>query len=137
MSVADELHLQLNPGKVTMLIAYWIVAGLSAVLFFAAGLMKVVRPTPALAASGMGWVDDYTPTSVKLIGLAEVIGALGLILPVLTGIAPLLSPIAALALAVIMVGAIVTHVRRSEPPIAAALLALALASAVLGFLVVL
>ncbi|WP_025157915.1 DoxX family protein [Leifsonia aquatica] len=120
-----------------MLIAYWIVAGLSAVLFFAAGLLKVVRPLPALAASGMGWVDDYTPTSVRLIGLAEVVGALGLVLPVLTGIAPILSPVAALALAVIMVGAIVTHVRRSEPPVAAVLLALALASAVLGFLVVL
>ncbi len=119
-----------------MLIAFWIVAGVAALAFFAAGLMKVVRPKPALAAGGMGWVDDFSGSNVTLIGLAEVIGALGLVLPVLTGIAPVLSPIAGIALAVLMIGAVVTHVRRAEPFAPALVLALlAAAAAVLGFFI--
>ena len=117
-----------------MLVAYWIVAALTAVLFLAAGLMKLVRPKAALPAMGMGWADDYSTVSVKLIALAEVVGALGLVLPAVTGILPVLSPIAAVCLAVIMIGAVVVHVRRNEPPMAAALLVLSVATAVLGFL---
>jgi len=117
-----------------MLVAYWIVAGLAALLFLAAGLLKLVRPKVALPAMGMGWADDYSTVSVKLIALAEVVGALGLVLPAATGVVPVLSPIAAVCLAVIMVGAVVVHVRRHEPPMAAVLLVLAGASAVLGFL---
>ena len=120
-----------------MLIAFWIVAGLAALVFLAAGLMKLARPRAALQASGMGWVEDFNDGSVKLIGLAEVLGAIGLIAPMATGIAPILSPIAGLALAVLMVGAAVTHIRRSEPPIPVALVLLSLAAAVLGFIIVL
>ena len=121
-------------GK-TMEIAYWIVAGLLALAVLAAGGMKLARPKEALAASGMGWVSDFGGGTVKLIGAAEVLGAIGLILPKLTGIAPILSPIAALALAVTMLGAIVVHVRRKEsftPSLVLGLLAVA--AAILGFL---
>ncbi len=120
-----------------MLIAYWIVAGLAALVFLAAGLMKLAKPRPALQASGMGWVEDFSDGSVKLIGLAEVLGAIGLVAPLATGIAPILSPVAGLALAALMVGATVTHIRRSEPPIPVALVLIALAAAVLGFIVIL
>ena len=65
----------------------------------------------------MAWVDDFSPTSVRLIGTAEILGALGLVLPAVTGIAPILTPIAAVGLVVIMVGAAITHVRRKEPAI--------------------
>ena len=119
-----------------MLIAFWIVAGLAALLFLATGLMKLARPKEALQSAGMGWVEDFDSRPIKLIGLAEVLGAIGLILPVLTGIAPVLSPIAGIALAVLMIGAAVTHLRRSEPPIPFALVALTLAAAVLGFIVI-
>jgi uncharacterized membrane protein YphA (DoxX/SURF4 family) len=120
-----------------LLIAFWIVTGLTALAFFGAGLMKVVRPVPALKEAGMGWVDDFSVPAVKLIALAEVIGALGLVLPVLTGIAPILSPIAAVCLAVIMAGAVVVHVRRTEPAAPAIVLTvLPIAAAVLGFIVV-
>ncbi|HEY8591090.1 MAG TPA: DoxX family protein [Naasia sp.] len=118
-----------------MIIAYWIVAGIAALVFMAAGAMKLARPKEALAASGMAWTEDFTSPSVKLIGAAEVLGGIGLILPMLTGVAPILSPIAGAALAILMVGAAVTHIRRSEPPIPFALVLLAAAAAILGFIV--
>lgn len=118
-----------------MSIAFWIVAGLTAVAFFGAGTMKLVRPVSALEQSGMGWVEDYSAGTVKLIALAEVLGAIGLILPIATGIAPALSPIAGIALAVLMAGAVAVHVRRGESPVAAIVLTvLPLAAAVLGII---
>ncbi|PZQ90417.1 MAG: DoxX family protein [Leifsonia xyli] len=120
-----------------MLIAYWIVAGLTALAFLAAGGMKVARAKEQLVASGLAWAEDFALVQVKLIGAAEVLGALGLVLPMATGILPVLSPIAGICLAVIMVGAVVVHVRRHEPPAPAIVLALlAAASAVLGFLAI-
>lgn len=118
-----------------MIIAYWIIAGLLALAFLAAGLMKLVRPKDALVASGMGYAEDFSAAQIKLIGLAEVIGAIGLILPMLVGVVPVLGPIAAIALAVLMTGAIVVHIRRKEgfiPPLVLDLLAVV--AAVLGFL---
>lgn len=118
-----------------MLIASWIITGLLALVFLAAGLMKLARSRTALAASGMAWVDDFSDTAVKLIGAAEVIGAVGLVLPPLLGIAPVLGPIAAAALAVLMIGAVATHLRRKEGFLPALVLAvLSVAASVLGFL---
>ena len=117
-----------------MLVAFWIVSGLVALVFLAAGIMKLARPKEALAASGLAWTEDFPEPTVKLIGAAEVLGAIGIVLPALTGIAPILSPIAASALALVMIGAIVVHSRRNENPIVnIVLLILAGASAVLGF----
>lgn len=120
-----------------MIIAFWIVAGLAAIVLFVAGAVKLVRPIAALKAAGMGWVDDYSSTVVKLIALAEVMGALGLILPVATGIAPILSPIAGVALAIVMVGAVGVLRRRKESVVGPIVVAvLALAAAGLGLIVV-
>ena len=66
----------------------------------------------------MGWVEDFSGGTVKAIGALEVLAAIGLILPWWTGIAPVLTPLAALGLAAIMVGAVITHVRRKEIPFA-------------------
>lgn len=118
-----------------MVIAHWIIAGVLALAFLAAGGMKIARPKAALAEGGMGYVEDFSGGTIKLIGFAEVLGAVGLILPKLLGIAPVLSPIAAIALAILMVGAISVHVRRKEsftPPLFLGLIAIA--AAVLGFL---
>ncbi len=121
-----------------MTVALWIVNGLLALAFAGAGVMKLVRPREALRTSGLAWVEDFSPAAVKLVGLAELLGALGLVLPIATGIAPVLAPVAAAALAVTMVGAVVVHVRRREPTgPAVALLAVGVVSAVLGFVVVL
>ena len=97
-----------------MNIAIWIITGLLAVAFIGAGLMKVAQPRAKLAANGMAWTKDYSDSGVKLIGLAELLGGIGLILPALTGVAPVLVPIAAAALTVIMIGAVVWHVRADD-----------------------
>jgi hypothetical protein len=117
-----------------MTIAFWIATGLATLAFFGAGLMKLLRPVQALKDAGMGWVDDYSSTTVKLIALAEIVGAIGLVVPVATGIVPVLSPVAGVALTVLMARAIAVHIRRNESPTAAIVLtALPLAAAVLGF----
>jgi hypothetical protein len=64
-----------------------------------------------------GLAGDYSPGFVKFVGIAEILGALGLILPAVTGIAPVLVPIAASGLAVAQAGAIAVHVRRKEPQV--------------------
>jgi hypothetical protein len=97
-----------------MSIALWIIAGLLAALYGAAGAMKVAQPRDKLAASGLAWVEDFTPGQVKAIGILEVLAAVGLIVPAALDIAPVLVPIAALGLAALMAGAAVVHARRKE-----------------------
>lgn len=97
-----------------MNIVLWIIAGVLAALFLAAGLMKIAQPKEKLAASGMAWVEDYPPGIVRAIGAAEVLAAVGLILPAAVDIAPVLVPLAALGLALLMLGAAVVHARRGE-----------------------
>ncbi|WP_300017700.1 DoxX family protein [Pseudonocardia sp.] len=113
-----------------MTVVAWILQIVLALAFLAAGIMKLVRPKPALVSSGMGWADDFSGNAVKGIGAVEVLGALGLILPAVTGIAPVLVPIAALGLAITMACAVVVHLRRKEtiiPPLVLGVLALVLA----------
>ena len=97
-----------------MNVVLWIVAGLLAVAFLAAGLMKLTQPKKKLADSGMGWAEDFSDGAVKGIGALEVLGAAGLILPAALDIVPVLVPIAATGLALLMLGAAVTHARRKE-----------------------
>ena len=94
-------------------IALWILQILAGVLFVMAGITKVTKSTEKLAASAP-WVEDFSATQVRLIGLAEMLGSFGLILPGLTGILPILTPIAAVCLVVILVGAVYTQLRRKE-----------------------
>jgi len=96
-----------------MNIALWIVQGLLAVIFLMAGGMKLMQPKEKLAEK-MAWANDFSPGVIKLIGALEVLGAIGLILPQMTGILPWLTPLAALGLALTMVGAMVVHLRRNE-----------------------
>ena len=98
-----------------MNIALWIAAGLLAIAMLGAGLMKLVRRPDQLKAAGMGWVDHFPPAMPKVIGLLEVLGAIGLIVPALTGIAPILVPLAASGIAILMVGAVITHLRLHDP----------------------
>ena len=65
-------------------------------------------------ADKMGWVEDFSQGQIRVIGILEVLGALGLVLPMLTGILPILTPLAALGLVFIMLGAFSTHMRRKE-----------------------
>jgi uncharacterized membrane protein YphA (DoxX/SURF4 family) len=97
-----------------MNIALWIIAGLLAVAFLASGVMKLVQPKEKLVASGMGFAEDYSVGAVKAIGVLEVLAAVGLILPALFDIAPVLVPLAAVGLVSLMIGAMVVHLRRHE-----------------------
>jgi uncharacterized membrane protein YphA (DoxX/SURF4 family) len=102
-----------------MNIALWIAAGLLALAFLATGLLKITRSKEKLAAAGMGWTESFSPATIKAIGVAEVLGAIGLILPAVLDVAPILVPIAAVGLALVMVGAITTHLRRKESQLVA------------------
>src|SRR5690242_21321938 len=98
-----------------MNVLLWILAGLLAAFFLAAGATKLTQSRAKLLAGGqMNWVEDLSAGTVKLIGAAELLGAIGLILPAVLDIAPILVPLAATGLAVIMAGAIVVHTRRKE-----------------------
>jgi uncharacterized membrane protein YphA (DoxX/SURF4 family) len=96
-------------------LALWITAGLLAAVFLLAGANKVFIPREKLAkAPGGGWVLDFSAGFVKALGALEILGAVGLILPALLGIAPVLVPLAAVGLATIMVGAAIVTYRRRE-----------------------
>jgi uncharacterized membrane protein YphA (DoxX/SURF4 family) len=97
-----------------MNLALWIVAITLAVVFAGSGLMKLFVPKDKLVTSGQGWAQDYSTANIRLIGLAEILGAIGLVLPAAVHIAPLLVPLAAVGLAFVMVGAVVVHGRRKE-----------------------
>ncbi|GAA4589243.1 putative membrane protein YphA (DoxX/SURF4 family) [Actinoplanes octamycinicus] len=97
-----------------MNVVLWIIAGLLAAAFLAAGAMKVSQPKEKLVASGMGWAADFSAGQVKLIGVLEVLAAIGLILPAALDIVPVLVPLAALGLVLTMIGAVVVHARRGE-----------------------
>jgi uncharacterized membrane protein YphA (DoxX/SURF4 family) len=96
-----------------MNIVLWILQILLALAFAMAGIIKVTQPVDKLEAR-MGWVKDVRPRGVRLIGSLEILGAIGLILPAVTGIWPWLTPVAAAGIALIMVGAMFTHGRRGE-----------------------
>jgi len=96
-----------------MNIALWVVQILLALAFGMAGIMKVSQPIDKLEAR-MGWVKSVGPRGVRLIGSLEILGAIGLILPAVTGILPWLTPLAATGLVLTMIGAMITHGRRGE-----------------------
>ena len=97
-----------------MNIVLWVVQALLALAFAGAGLMKLTSERKVLVDRGMGWAEHYSGGAVKLIGAVEVLGAIGLVLPAALGIAPVLTPIAAAGLALVMAGAVVDHVRRDD-----------------------
>lgn len=96
-----------------MIIALWVITALFAAAFTMAGTMKVVTPYEKVRTN-MTWVEIITPAQLKTIGVIEVIGAVGMILPAATGIAPWLTPAAAFGLALTMTVATLLHVRRRE-----------------------
>lgn len=97
-----------------MNVVLWILQAVLAVAFAMAGLMKLTQPKEKLLGR-LPWVEDFSPATVKLIGAAELAAAVGLILPAATRIAPVLTPLAATGLVVLMVLAAIAHSRRKEP----------------------
>ena len=96
-----------------MTVAYWIVAALLALLYLYSGALKVLQ-SPGQLRPMMAWIDAMPLGLVRAIGVLEVLGALGLILPPLTGIAPALALAAATGLVLIQLGGISLHLSRGE-----------------------
>ncbi|MEU2773408.1 DoxX family protein [Streptomyces sp. NPDC007162] len=97
--------------------AYWILAGLLALVHLYGGGLKAVRSREGLRPM-MAWVDDLPMAAVRAIGAVEVLGALGLVLPPLTGIAPWLAAVAAAGFVLLQLGAIRVHVRMGDRQLA-------------------
>ncbi|CAL9672102.1 hypothetical protein SUDANB105_07581 [Streptomyces sp. enrichment culture] len=91
-----------------MNIAYWIVAGLLALFHLYAGTLKVIRSRDQLRPM-MAWVDRVPLSALRALGAVEILGATGLVLPPLTGIAPSLAPAAAIGFVLLQTGAIAVH----------------------------
>ena len=91
----------------------WIVQGILAAMFLMAGFMKATSPYEKLTKS-MQWATRYPLSAVRIIGLSEALGAMGLVLPMLLGILPALTWVAAVALAIIMIFAMVHHSKHGE-----------------------
>ncbi|NAS25688.1 DoxX family protein [Herbidospora sp. NEAU-GS84] len=96
-----------------MTVAYWIIAGLLGLFYLYAGGKKIVQSKERLRPM-MGWVDTVPMPMVRLIGVLEVLGAAGLVLPPLTGILPGLALAAAIGFAVLQVLATGLHLSRGE-----------------------
>jgi uncharacterized membrane protein YphA (DoxX/SURF4 family) len=96
-----------------MNIALWIVQVLLALAFLLVGFMKVSQPVEKLQQR-MSWTKHVTPGIIRLVGALEILGAIGLILPVATRILPWLTPVAAIGLVLTMAGAIIVHLRLKE-----------------------
>ncbi len=97
-----------------MSVLFWIVSALVALAFLASGIMKITQPKEKMSAQ-MKWVEDFDQNTIRGIGALEVLGAIGLILPRLTGVLPWLSTLAAIGLILTMIGGAVVHMRRKEP----------------------
>lgn len=91
----------------------WIAQGLLGVAFILAGIMKAAKPKEKIEEK-LPWAADYSLSSLKFIGISELLGGLGLILPMALGIRPILTVIAAFSLALLMLLAMRTHLRRKE-----------------------
>jgi putative oxidoreductase len=96
-----------------MNIALWVAQILLALALLAVGVAKAIQPLPRLSTR-IPWAKDVPLPLVRFIGVAEILGAIGLILPALTGILPWLTVAAAVGLAMIQTLAIVFHLRRGE-----------------------
>lgn len=96
-----------------MNITLWIVQGLVALAFLLAGFMKAFLPL-ATVKKNFAWANDFPAGFVRFIGVAEILGAIGLILPAVTGIQSWLTVAAAIGLVIVMVSASIFHASRRE-----------------------
>jgi uncharacterized membrane protein len=123
-----------KPNGAFVKVAYWVIAGLLAAIYGFGGVKKLVQSQDQLRPM-MGWVDAMPMSRVRMIGLVEVLGAVGVIVPAVTGVAPGVAVAAAIGLALIQIGAFRLHLSRHELtdlPLNSVLLVLAAAAAWLG-----
>jgi uncharacterized membrane protein YphA (DoxX/SURF4 family) len=93
--------------------ALWIIQGVLAAMYILAGIMKATQPVEKLGKQ-MTWVPRHTPGMVRFIGAAELLGGIGLVVPWITGILPVLTPLAACGIGLIMILAAFEHISHKE-----------------------
>lgn len=90
---------------------------LLALLFVFSGLLKLTLPyAKFVKLPAQSWANDFKPEAVRLIGIFELCAAVGMIIPLLLHTLPMLTPLAGVGMAMIMSGAVATHLRRTEYP---------------------
>lgn len=93
-------------------VTLWIVAGLLAVAFTVGGISKLAIPKEKIAdLPGGEWVGTFSRGAVKCLGVLDLLAALGLILPAMLDVVPVLVPLAAVGIALLMVGAVIVRLR--------------------------
>ncbi len=97
----------------TLNISLWVAQVVLAAMFLMTGLMKTTQPLEELGKS-MQWVNDVSQGLVRFVGVSELLGGIGLLLPALLRIKPMLTPLAALGLFTIMVFAFIYHITKGE-----------------------
>lgn len=102
------------PASKGFRIALWTVQVLVAVAFIGAGLGKATSPIAELAKN-MTWVPRHSAGLVRFIGVSELLGGLGVLLPSITRILPALTPVAASGLSLVMLLAMGEHAMNAEP----------------------
>ncbi len=116
-----------------MNIALWVIQVLLAGMYGMAGSMKTFQPDKVRTNPQMTWAHDKHDGYIRFVGISELLGAVGLIIPALTGILPWLTPLAAIGLALIQLLAIFTvHLPKKEYqviPVNVVLLVLAIIAA--------
>lgn len=95
-------------------IGLWVAQGVLAFMYIFAGWTKLTQPLEALLEMGWGWAANMPLSFIRFIGIAEIAGAIGLILPALLRIQPKLTPLAAMGLTLVQIAAIVLHASRGE-----------------------
>lgn len=113
-------------------IALWAVQAILAAVFAGVGFAKVTKSNAELQPR-IGYVEDFTDQQITMLGVAELLGAIGVVVPWAIQVAPVLTPVAALGLLVVMVGAVIVHVRRDEAQMILLPAALGLAAAFVAF----
>lgn len=101
-------------GRTGWNMGLWVAQALLAAFYGFAGFTKLSQPMDALAAMGMRYAIDYPDLLTRFVGTAELLGAIGIVLPALTRILPRLTPLAALGFSAIQVLAIGLHAMRGE-----------------------
>ncbi|MCT9076929.1 DoxX family protein [Streptomyces fulvoviolaceus] len=98
-----------------MNLALWIGTGLLAAVALTGGVTKTFVPREKLAAApGGGWTGDVGAGFVRTLGILELLASVGLILPAVLDVAPVMVPVTAGCWVLLMVGAMVTHGRLGE-----------------------
>nr|WP_222132460.1 DoxX family protein [Pseudonocardia sp. C8] len=93
----------------------WIASGILAVIFIGSGLAKSTMSRDRLLATGQSGIAPFPMPVVRLTALCEIAAGIGLFAPWLTGVAPALTPAAAVGLCVVMAGAAISHASLGEP----------------------